>query len=57
MSSYTEDYLKMIREHVDPEACINTEGDVVYIDQHVITVSPEDCKQIMHEMSGVDEYG
>lgn len=53
---YTKDYLEMIRKHVDPEACINTDGDVVYIDQHIITVPPDECKQIMNEMAGVDVY-
>ena len=56
MTSYCKDYLEMIRKHVDSEACIDGKGNVVYIDQHVITVSPEDCKQIMNEMAGVKEY-
>jgi len=56
MTSYTKDYLKMIREHVDEDACIDSNDNVVYIDQHVITVPPEDCKRIMNEMAGVEEY-
>ncbi len=56
MTNFTEDYLSMIKTHVDPEACIDSNGNVVYIDQHVITVPPEECKQIMNEMCGVDEY-
>ena len=56
MSKYCEDYLEMIKKHVDPDALIDSKGNVVYVDQHVIAVSPEDCKQIMNEMCGVDEY-
>ena len=53
---YCKDYLEMIKEHVDSEACIDKKGNVVYIDQHVISVPPEECKQIMNQMAGVDEY-
>lgn len=56
MTSFSQDYLKMIREHVDPEATIDERGNVVYIDQHVISVPPKDCERIMNEMCGVDEY-
>ena len=56
MSSHCEDYLEVIKQHVDRDALIDSRGNVVYIDQHVISVPPEECKQIMNQMCGVDEY-
>jgi len=56
MNNPSKDYLEMIKKHIDSTACIDSAGNVIYIDQHIITVSPDECKQIMNEMAGVDIY-
>lgn len=55
-STYAKDYLQMIQKHIDPEATIDSDGNVVYVDQHIIVVPPEDCERIMNEIMGVPEY-
>ena len=42
----------MIKTYIDPEACIDSEGNVVYVDQSVITVTPNECKELLYTMMG-----
>lgn len=50
---YTEEYLRLIQDTVDPEAKIDTDGNVVYVDidmLEVCVVSPEKAQQILEDM-------
>lgn len=55
---YTEEYLRIIREEIDPMAQVDVHGNVVYIDHdeygcpEIITVSPQRAYEYLMEMSG-----
>jgi hypothetical protein len=51
--SYTLEYLSLIQETIDPEARVDSDGNVVYVDDvdmEIITVSPEACKKHLNSM-------
>lgn len=53
LDSYTHEYLNLIQETVDPEAKIDSYGNIVYVDDvdmEVCVVTPEKAKQYLTDM-------
>lgn len=59
MDTYTQEYLRIVQDTIDPEASVDRHGNVVFIEQEplepltrVRTVTPEECRKIISDMYG-----
>lgn len=62
-NQYVNEYLRLIQVNVDPEACLDSKGNVVYVQQVLLEpstivhkVTPEQCEDIINQLRGADEY-
>lgn len=58
MNIYRDEYLRVLRNTIDPEAEIDDDGNIVYVEQgvsgmpKVVIVQPDECREIIQEMYG-----
>ena len=56
---YVDEYLRLVQASIDPEASIDEDGNVVFVEQTILeplteykAVSPEECEKAIKEMYG-----